>query len=225
MPLVQTRVRVFAFNRATAAPVTGDAANITAKWAKDYGVPAALTDINPTEAEDGFYYFDLTTAERDVSIIGEVFPESSTSGVQVIGVPAFFMVGSGGDGSSLPPMLPGVGYVPKRGSNTVWEVFIGETIAQVTWVYQADGSTPLNLQDKTLELIFERGNGLDVIILSQADLTIHGDDDNGFSFNYPEELTQKLGTRIWALRDAQAPNTVWLQGSLQVKRAAIRDIT
>ena len=92
MSLAQTKVRVFAFDRSTADPVTGDAANITAKWAKDYGTPTALTDTNPVEAEDGFYYFDLSSDERDVSIIGEIFPESSSSGVQVIGVPAFFMV-------------------------------------------------------------------------------------------------------------------------------------
>jgi hypothetical protein len=91
MPLAQTKVRVFAFDRSTAEPVTGGAAAITAKWSKDYAVPTALADTNPTEAEDGFYYFDLSSGERDVSIIGEVFPESSTSGVQVIGVPAFFM--------------------------------------------------------------------------------------------------------------------------------------
>lgn len=93
MTLAQTKVRVFAFTLATAAPVTGDAANITAKWAKDYGTPAALADLVPVEAEDGFYYFGLTSDERNVSIIGEIFPESSTSGVQVIGVPAFFMAG------------------------------------------------------------------------------------------------------------------------------------
>lgn len=67
-----------------------DAANITAKWSKDYGAIESLLDTHPTEAEDGYYYFDLTEAERNVSIIGEIFPESSTPGVQVIGVPASY---------------------------------------------------------------------------------------------------------------------------------------
>lgn len=101
MSLIQTKVRVFAFDRATAAPVLGDAANITAKWSKDYGTPTALTDTNPAEAEDGFYYFDLSEGERDVSIIGEIFPESATSGVQVIGVPAWFGAGDGGSGGGV----------------------------------------------------------------------------------------------------------------------------
>lgn len=92
--LSQTRIRVFAFDRSTADPVTGDAASITANWAKDFGARAALTNTNPTEAEGGFYYFDLTEAERTVSIIGEIFPVSSTGGVQVIGVPALYLVGN-----------------------------------------------------------------------------------------------------------------------------------
>ena len=89
--LSQTHIRVFAFNRSTAAPVLNDAINITAKWAKDYGAPTALTDVNPIEAEDGNYYFDLSEDERNVSIIGELFPESSTPGVQVIGKPEHFL--------------------------------------------------------------------------------------------------------------------------------------
>jgi hypothetical protein len=71
MPIVQTKVRVFAFELTSNEPVLGQASSITAKWSKDYSVPIALTDTNPTEAEDGFYYFDLTESERDVSIIGD----------------------------------------------------------------------------------------------------------------------------------------------------------
>jgi hypothetical protein len=79
--------RVFAFNRTTNSPVTGDAANITAKISLDYGSLTALTDTNPIEAEDGYYYFDLSAAETNANIV-ELFPESSTSDVQVLGVPA-----------------------------------------------------------------------------------------------------------------------------------------
>ena len=92
--LAQIKIRVFAFSTATSLPVTGDAINITTKWAKDYGTPTALTDTNPTEAEDGFYYFDLSAGERNVAVIGEAFPSSSSPGVQVIGVPGAFMIGN-----------------------------------------------------------------------------------------------------------------------------------
>lgn len=94
--LSNTKWRVFAFNRTTGAPVTGDSANITAKLAIDYGTATALTDANPVEVEDGYYYFDLTTIERTGQFF-ELFPESSTSNVQVIGVPGYLAsVSSGG---------------------------------------------------------------------------------------------------------------------------------
>jgi hypothetical protein len=81
--------RVLAFNTTNNQVVTGDAANITAKIAIDYGTRTALADTHPEEAEDGFYYFDLSQAETDGHLL-EIFPESSTSNVQVIGVPGLF---------------------------------------------------------------------------------------------------------------------------------------
>lgn len=80
-------IRVFAFNRTSAAPVTGDAANITCKVSLDNGTPIALTDTNPTETEDGYYLFSLTQAETNGDTV-DFYPESSTSDVQVI-VPSF----------------------------------------------------------------------------------------------------------------------------------------
>jgi hypothetical protein len=80
------RWRVFAFNASTNVPVLGDAANITAKISKDYAEPVALNDINPVETEDGYYLFDLLQAETNGRNLA-LYPESSTPGVQVIGVP------------------------------------------------------------------------------------------------------------------------------------------
>ena len=80
------RWRVFAFNASTNVPVLGDAANSTAKISKDYAEPVALSDINPVETEDGYYLFDLLQAETDARNLA-LYPESSTPGVQVIGVP------------------------------------------------------------------------------------------------------------------------------------------
>lgn len=78
---------VFAFDATDNTPVTGDAANITAKLRKDYGTATATNDTNPTEIEDGYYEFDLTQAETNANVL-DLLPESSTSDVQVIGVPA-----------------------------------------------------------------------------------------------------------------------------------------
>lgn len=77
------KIRVFAFDRATAVPVTGDAANITCKVSIDGGAATALTDTNPVEVEDGYYLFDLTQAETNGNTL-DFYPESATVGVQVV---------------------------------------------------------------------------------------------------------------------------------------------
>ncbi len=69
-------------------PVTGDAANITCKVEQDDdGIQSATNDVNPTEVEDGQYRFDLTQAESNGDKL-TFYPESSTAGVQVVGVPS-----------------------------------------------------------------------------------------------------------------------------------------
>lgn len=82
---------VFAFQSDGGAnpgqPVTGDAANITANIRQDCGAATATNDTNPTELEDGYYYFDITAAETSGDLIN-LHPVSSTANVLVIGCPA-----------------------------------------------------------------------------------------------------------------------------------------
>jgi len=79
--------RVFAFDRTTNAPLTGNAANITAKISKDFGTANATNDTNPTEVEDGYYEFDLTQAETNANDL-LILPESATANIVVVGCPA-----------------------------------------------------------------------------------------------------------------------------------------
>ena len=78
---------VFAFDRTTGVPFTGDSVNITANISKDNGASVAITDINPTETEGGYYSFDLTQAETNADVI-QAFPSSTTTDIQVIATPA-----------------------------------------------------------------------------------------------------------------------------------------
>lgn len=78
---------VFAFNETDNTPKTGDAANITANLRIDGGAANAVDDTNPTELEDGYYYFDITQAESNGDYI-LICPESSTANIQVVGCPA-----------------------------------------------------------------------------------------------------------------------------------------
>lgn len=82
---------VFAFDRTDNTPKTGDAANITCVLSIDGGALAALSDTNPTETNattaKGYYTFTLTAAEANGDTL-RFFPASSTSDIQVIGLPA-----------------------------------------------------------------------------------------------------------------------------------------
>lgn len=67
--------------------VSGDAANITCQLSIDGAAYSATNDVNPTEiGTSGQYVFDLTQAETNGYELSFV-PESSTSGVQVMGMP------------------------------------------------------------------------------------------------------------------------------------------
>ncbi len=82
---------VFAFGSPTHAtlagkPITGDAANITANVRLDGGAANAVDDTNPSELEDGYYIFDITSAESNADLLS-LHPASATADVIVIGVP------------------------------------------------------------------------------------------------------------------------------------------
>lgn len=77
---------IYAYNRGTDIPVLGGAGNITAKLRLDGATAVATTNFNPVEIEDGYYEFTLTQAETNANII-DIFPESSVSGIQVVGIP------------------------------------------------------------------------------------------------------------------------------------------
>lgn len=91
---------VFAFDLTDNTPKTGDAGNITANLRIDGGAANAVDDTNPAELEDGFYIFDITQTESNGDLI-LIAPASSTSNIQVIGVP--------GAVYTTPPNFPALG--------------------------------------------------------------------------------------------------------------------
>lgn len=86
------KLGVFAYDAATGAAKTGDAANITAYLSKDYGTPVATDDTNPTELHGtnapGWYVFDLTKAETNAEALA-LAAKSSTAGVLIDPVQVF----------------------------------------------------------------------------------------------------------------------------------------
>jgi len=67
------KIGLIANNSTTGLPQTGDAANITAKISKDFGVAASVSDTNPTELDavnfPGVYVFDLTQSETNADVL------------------------------------------------------------------------------------------------------------------------------------------------------------
>jgi hypothetical protein len=86
------KLPVFAYDKTTGEPKTGDAANITAQISKDWSAAAATNDTNPTELDStdhpGIYLFDLTAAETAADVIC-VSARSSTGGVLIDPVIAY----------------------------------------------------------------------------------------------------------------------------------------
>lgn len=82
--------RVYAYDRTTGEPKTGDAANISARITKDFGTPAATNDTAPTEVdstnEPGYYDFTILQAESIAHTVS-LSAKSSTADITVIACP------------------------------------------------------------------------------------------------------------------------------------------
>ena len=85
---VATKIALFAFDTTSGAPKTGDAANLTAYVAKDYGTVTVLTDTSATEMDatnaKGWYLFDVAQAETNADVL--LFSaKSATANISVVG--------------------------------------------------------------------------------------------------------------------------------------------
>jgi hypothetical protein len=121
-----------------------------------------------------------------------------------------------GGGSSNVTVLPATGIVANRSAGVTLLPVVGETISQAITVYQSDGTTAVNLSGKTLRVVFETMSGVDVAIVQAADITIGGTGSNVVTFAYPSAVTASERTLRFALRDAAAPLTMYLQGVCSV---------
>ena len=133
------KVTLFAFDSATNAPKTGDAANITAYVSIDGGTVTALTDTSASEKSStnapGCYLFDLSQAETNGNTL-DISAKSSTSGVYI--VPRVFTTTPPSfAGSSLATQLWNAATVSYGGAGTYGQVaedtgtFTSETAAEI----------------------------------------------------------------------------------------------
>ena len=116
-------------------------------------------------------------------------------------------------------VLPAVGISASRAPGVFLSPFVGELISQSITVYASDGTTPIDLSAKTLEIVFEARGGGDVAVIANANITISGGDDNVVTFAYPSAVTAQERTLRFSLRDAGTPFTVYLTGLCKVSIA------
>ena len=160
---------------------------------------ATRTEINATTA--GASYNETTDSQEAIRDRGD----------------AAWTSGSGSAGTVN--VLPASGVVADRAATTTLKPVVGETISQAITVYQSDGTTAVDLSGKTLAIIFETMSGTDVSVVEAADITIGGTDDNVVTFSYPAAVTASVRTLKFAIRDASAPKTMYLQGVCSVVNA------
>jgi hypothetical protein len=116
-------------------------------------------------------------------------------------------------------VLPATGIVADRSAGVTLTPVVGETISQSITLYRTDGTTPVSLSGKTLAIVFETLAGVDVATVASGNITISGASSNVVTFAYPSAVTASERTLRFAIRDAAAPSTMYLQGVCSVVRA------
>jgi hypothetical protein len=183
-----------------------------------------------------------TTAIADTSVVTVGTPVFPTAGQMIVGASAGFS-GSLVNGTVVLPaeaeVEDGVGFgaggtefvgtlvtgesatnvLPDRHPAAL-SVFVGETVSQTLTLYQDDGTTPLSLSGKTLEIVFETRSGADVAVIANANITVSGAGSNVVTFAYPSAVTAAQRVLRYALRDNAAPRTVYRAGLVKVDTAA-----
>jgi hypothetical protein len=124
-----------------------------------------------------------------------------------------------GGGSVSVNVLPAVGIVADRSPGATIQPVVGETISQSITLYATDGTTPINLSGKTLAIVFETLRGVDVATVDNDQIAVSGTSNNVVTFAYPGAVTASERTLRFAIRDAAAPLTLYLQGLCIVTRA------
>jgi hypothetical protein len=162
----------------------------------------------------------LTEAvELDSATLVRFVTEDTGETAAAAGSVAKLAQGSGSGGSTTVTVLPATGIVANRSAGVTLTPVVGETISQAITVYQSDGTTAVDLSGKTLKIIFETMSGADVAVVLAADITIGGTDGNVVTFAYPSAVTASERTLRFAIRDAAAPLTMYLQGVCSVVAA------
>jgi hypothetical protein len=184
---------------------------------------SALATDAVTEIQSGLATAAALATESTKITAIETFATRVTTGLvadgQVYQFTANMLELGPAGGAATVAVLPATGIVADRSAGTTLNPVVGETISQSITVYQSDGTTAVSLSGKTLKVIFETMSGVDVAVVLAADITISGASSNVVTFAYPAAVTASERTLRFAIRDAAAPLTMYLQGVCSVVAA------
>jgi hypothetical protein len=187
-------------------------------------IPAQVTVVTTASSTAGAVELDSAVGAQITAI--ETFATRITTGIVQDGAVWQFtanMLELGPSGSSAITVLPATGIVADRSAGVTLTPVVGETISQALTVYRSDGTTAVNLSGKTLRIIFETMSGVDVAVVQNSDITVSGTGNNVVTFAYPSAVTTSERSLRFALRDATAPLTMYLQGICSVVAAPKAD--
>lgn len=120
-------------------------------------------------------------------------------------------------------IAPGVLQQQRRDDNQLQiECYVGETISVSRFVVDGnDPPQPVDLTGMNLQLVIETKSKLPVATIDQADISIVGDDHNGFLFDLPLAVTQEARVLECSLRNLNDGKRVWGRGAINVRYAPL----
>jgi hypothetical protein len=227
----KSKTELIAANAVNASSLATDAVTeIQSGLATQASVDTIQSDTNdiqtrlPATLESGRIAAVLDSAVGTQITAIETFATRMTTGIVQDGAVWQFTANmlelgpSGGGGSSV-NVLPATGIVADRSAGATLVPVVGETISQSITLYRTDGTTAISLSGKTLVIVFETLSGVDVATVASGSITISGASSNIVTFAYPSAVTASERTLRFAIRDAAAPSTLYMQGVCSVVRA------
>ena len=213
---------VVAFN--ASGRVSGDAANITCTISIDGGTRVTTSDVNPTEiGTTGVYVFTLSQAETDGHELSFI-PSSSTSGVQVLGMPSNVIYTSTVDLTANAisavtaagvTITPTSATIESRAGKNYILAYTSETNSISVTVLDAGGNA-VDLSAKTLGVYWETDAKVSVASLTSG-ITVSGAGNNVVTFAIPSAVTSEERELIFAIRDQAAPKALYAGGVFDVE--------
>jgi len=98
----------------------------------------------------------------------------------------------------------------------------GERITIARQVVDANNS-PVNLSGRTLQLVIETAQGVDLVVVPNSSITISGTGNDTYSFVVPEAASSRVGNFTYALNDLGSSKAELAKGDWIVEYRPLAD--